>query len=140
MNPKDLMAFSLTLIVLIMSSYFTFIEFSHIVFALDKCKNHSAEINIESSNVDLEVGKGRLLKAILKNNGEVDDFQIIKDGPDWVVIKPEKTRLNINQTEEIFVYMSPDLGSEGKYKIKIMTKSSCVYLENEIIANVLRLV
>ncbi len=133
------MAFLLTLISLSMSSYFAFIEFSQLTAALDQCKNYSAEMKVDAKSMDLEIGKGKLVKAVLKNTGQVDEFQITKDGPDWVVIKPDKTKLGTNQTEEVFVYMSPIIGSEGKYNIKIITKSPCVYLQNEIIANVLKL-
>lgn len=137
MQPKSLMAFLLTSIALVMSSYFAFVEFSGLTMALDKCKNYSAEFDIELDDTDLKVGEGKLVKGLLKNTGNVDDFQIIKEGPDWVVMRPEKTRLDVNQTEEIFVYISPDLESKGKYNIKIITKSSCLYLENKLLVNVL---
>jgi len=92
------------------------------------CDGYFVEIKLESSNASLEAGKGKLIKGIIMNKGYEDEIKLYAKGPSWIVVKPEKIRLELNKTEEIFVYASPIY--KGEFVSKILAESYCQ--KNEI--------
>ena len=96
------------------------------------CQRFSVDLKPESYSTTLEIGKGKLIKVNITNNGFENEFKIGLKGAEWVVARPIKIRLSQNQSEDIFVYMSPAVGSEGNYTITVFAKSYCGMKEAEI--------
>ena len=96
------------------------------------CKNFSVDLKPESYSTLLDIGKGKLIKINITNNGFEDEFRIGFKGPNWVVTRPFKIRLDQGQSDDIFVYMSPTVGSEGDYTVIVFARSYCGIEQTEI--------
>ncbi|MFH8080808.1 MAG: hypothetical protein QXO84_02930 [Candidatus Aenigmatarchaeota archaeon] len=84
--------------------------------------NGFSEIILESKEIDVKLGEGKLVKGFLTNKGVEDEFKIQSDF-EWIVTKPEKLRLKENETGEIFVYVSPI--KKGEFLTNIKASSYC---------------
>lgn len=100
------------------------------------CDNFSSAIEMEIDELNVSVGKGKLVKGQLINYGIEDEYKISTKGPDWVVVKPDKLRLEKNQTGEIFTYISPPLGISDDFLISIITRSFCQEKEENILLHI----
>ncbi len=134
MKLKSLLAFLLTIFALILIfSTIVWVSLRYIRFSKkDYCTHFSVDLKPEESEVILEVGKGKLVKVNIKNMGFEDEFKIKTEGPDWVVVKPEKIRLESGESNDIFIYLSPGFGTEGKYDVVISASSYCGFEEETI--------
>jgi len=100
------------------------------------CKNFFLSLKIEENEINAEINKGKLVKAKAINYGFDDEYKIYSDGPQWVVVKPEKIKLESNQTGEIFVYLSPPPKSKGDYLFRLFLESFCQKKEDTILIHV----
>jgi len=137
MRKNSLVAFILTLLALVMIiGLVGFIGYRNLSEYLSRepeyCEQFSVDLKPESYSAELEVGKGKLIKVTITNNGFEDEFTIGVEGPKWVANRPVEVRLDQGESEEIFVYMSPDVGSEGDYTLIIFVESYCGREETEI--------
>jgi hypothetical protein len=132
----SLLAFSLTLFALILAIFIVTVKTKLIVIMESFCDKYSVSIKPETTEVDLEVGRGKLVKFGLKNNGPEDEFKISSDGPEWAVTRPEKIRLENNKTDDIFVYLSPDIGMTGDFAVDILVDSFCVHEKETLLTHV----
>ncbi|MEM5801546.1 MAG: hypothetical protein QW474_01875 [Candidatus Aenigmatarchaeota archaeon] len=87
------------------------------------CDGYFAVISLENNKVSTEIGQGKLIKGFIINKGFEDELKINVKGPEWVIVKPNRIRLYANQTEELFVYISPNL--KGNFTAKIQAESFC---------------
>ena len=96
------------------------------------CEHFSVDLTPESYSSILEIGQGKLIKVTIINNGFEDEFRIGVEGPKWVATRPFKMKLEQGQSQDIFVYISPTVGSEGNYTLTVFAKSYCGYVETDI--------
>jgi len=140
MKFNSFIAFVLTLTALLMVlgliAWVFVTNFSKILAKKDYCEHFMVELTPETYFINLEAGKGKLVKVNIKNLGFEDEFKILTDGPKWVTVRPNKIRLNQYESEDIFVYISPAIGSEGNYTVSVIAKSYCGISETKIIAKV----
>ena len=126
---RSLIAFFLTLTALIIIiSIFGWLLYNRIrrlAVKPEYCDEFLVELTPETYLIDAQVGRGKLLKVKIINHGFEDEFSISVDGPDWVALRPTKVRLNQGSIEEIFVYISPGIGSSGDYIATVRAKSYC---------------
>ncbi len=136
MKTNNMIAFFLTLIALVMIvglfGWLIITNLPRITRSPEYCKNFSVDLKPESYSTTLEIGQGKLIKVNITNNGFEDQFSIGVKGPEWVATRPLKLRLNQNESEDIFVYISPTVGSEGNYTVTVFAKSYCGVEEAEI--------
>lgn len=137
MKTSSLFAFVLTFLALVMIiGLLGYISYRNLSDYLSRepeyCEQFSLDLEPETYSAELEVGKGMLIKVEITNNGFEDEFRIGVEGPDWVATRPVKIRLDQGESEQIFVYMSPDIGSEGSYTLTVFAKSYCGREETEI--------
>ena len=128
MKIKSILAFLLTVLALVLivsTGVWVFARYYVKFSRKDYCTHFSVELEPEVDEVRLEVGKGKLVKVNITNMGFEDEFKIRVKGPEWVVVKPEKIRLESGESDDIFVYLSPSLGVEGKYDVVISANSYC---------------
>lgn len=92
-----------------------------IEFLVVKC--FDVDLSIEEKDFEIEMGRGKLIKAEVTNLGEEEDtFNVFSD-IDWVSIKPSTVTLKSNETKEIFIYYSPEFGMEGVYNTSLTVQS-----------------
>jgi len=136
MKTNSMLAFIFTLLALVMIiSLFGWIVYKNIPSINRRpeyCEHFSVDLKPETYSSILEVGQGKLIKVNVTNNGFEDEFRIGVEGPNWVVARPFKIKLEQGQSENIFIYISPTVGSEGNYTFTVFAKSYCGYVETEI--------
>jgi uncharacterized membrane protein len=102
------------------------VEYAELFFKRD-CEGYSLFLFADEDKIDTLVGKGELVKLRAINAGSFGDkYQVSLFGPEWAVIKPTSFSLRSEQAKTLFLYVSPDLGAEGKYEIDVTVKSECV--------------
>lgn len=93
-----------------------------ISFVVEKC--YGIDLTLEETEIDIESGKGRLVKGTVKNTGTLTDtFNIISDVI-WVAIRPEKVTLESEQEENVYAYYSPEFGVTGTQTVELTAKSA----------------
>jgi len=91
------------------------------------CDGYSLFLFPDEKKVDTEVGKGQLLKIRAINAGSFGDkYDVSLEGPEWTVVKPSTFELKAEESKTLFLYISPDVGNEGKYYLDLSVKSNCV--------------
>jgi len=91
------------------------------------CEGYSLFLFPDEKKLDTEVGRGKLLKIRAINAGSFGDrYEVSLKGPKWAVIKPNTFSLKSEESKTLFLYVSPDLGNEGKYYLDLTVKSKCV--------------
>lgn len=130
MRFNDFLAFLFTLIaVLIVISGFVLSMgefFAEKPVGID-CDDYSLLLFPDESKVDTVIGEGKLVKLWTVNAGNFgDNYKVSSVAPDWVVVKPSSFSLRSDESKRIYLYMSPGLGTEGKYNVEVTVKSDCV--------------
>jgi uncharacterized membrane protein len=136
MRSNEFFAFLLTLIALLM--VIGGLAYSTIGFnfgGLD-CGYFDVQVEPEFNNIELEKGKGDLVKVELTNIGVEDEYKLSIKEPDWSLVKPRKVRLEQGESEELFVYISPTFDASGEYDVTLNVKSYCVDEDFKIRVNV----
>ena len=91
------------------------------------CEGYSLFMFPDEKKLDTEVGKGQLLKIRVINAGSFGDkYDVFLNGPEWAVVKPSSFGLRAEESKTLFLYVSPDIGNEGKYYLDLTIKSNCV--------------
>jgi len=103
-------------------------------FNIENC--YGVDLQPETNTLEILVGTGKLLKAKISNTGIRQDTYTISSDINWVSIRPKTITLNGNETEDVFVYYSPEFGSIGEYKTKLIAESSKTRDEEEILIKV----
>ena len=103
------------------------IKFSGMLFYKPDCEGYSLILFADENKVDAVVGKGELIRLRAVNAGNYGDkYQVSLFGPGWAVVKPDSFTLRSEEVKSLFVYVSPDIGTEGKYDLDVTVKSNCV--------------
>jgi hypothetical protein len=127
MKFNSFLAFLLTLIAIITIVAGFAINFSDIFLYRKDCEGYSLLLFPDENKVDTVVGKGELVKLRAVNAGNFgDEYQVSLFGPEWAVVKPDSFTLRSEEAKTLFLYISPDLGTEGKYDLDVTIKSKCV--------------
>lgn len=135
-KTKTMFAYILTFSALFIALIaFTF-TLRELIFKESFCSNFSSQMKIEKDEINVEVGKGKLVKSELINYGFEDEYKISVKGVEWVVVKPNKLRLENNQTGEIFTYVSPPSEVSGDFLLSIIAESFCQKKEENLLVHV----
>lgn len=127
MKLNSFLAFLLTLIAIVTVVAGSAIKFSDMVFVKKDCEGYSLILFADENEVDAVVGKGELIRFRVVNAGSYGDkYRVSLLGPEWAVVKPDSFTLRSEEVKSLFVYVSPDLGMEGKYDLDVTVKSKCV--------------
>jgi len=127
MKLNSFLAFLLTLIAIITIVAGFAVRFSGVLFYERDCEGYSLILFADENKVDAVVGKGELIRLQAVNAGDYGDkYQVSLIGPEWAVVKPESFTLRSEEVKSLFVYVSPDLGTEGRYDLDVTVKSDCV--------------
>lgn len=127
MKLKSFLAFLFTLMAIIVLILGFAMELIGILpFRVD-CEGYSLLLFADEEKVDTVVGKGELVKIRAINAGNFGDrYRVYLSGPEWAVIKPDSFSLRAEEAKTLFLYVSPDLGAEGKYYVDVTVESKCV--------------
>ncbi len=126
MKFNSFLAFLFTLIAIVTIVAGVAITFSDVFFYRKDCKGYALLLFPDENEIDTLVGKGELVKIRAVNAGDFgDEYQVSLFGPEWSVVKPSSFTLKSEEAKTLFLYISPDLGSEGKYDLDVTVKSSC---------------
>lgn len=92
-----------------------------IKFIVSRC--YAVDLTVEKNYVQIESGKGKLIKGNVKNIGTMaDTFKIISDVI-WSAIRPEEVTLSPDESEDVYAYYSPEFGAKGTYPVKLTARS-----------------
>ncbi len=93
-----------------------------ITFVVEKC--YGVELTLEKNEIEIESGKGMLVKGTIKNTGTLTDtFDIISDVI-WAAIRPGKITLESEQEENVYAYYSPEFGVTGTQTAELTARSA----------------
>jgi len=140
MKFKSFLAFLLTLIAVIIVVYGFTTRFSGDFIPLpEDCEGYSIFLFLDEDKIDTEVGKGKLTRLRVINAGSFGDkYEVSLTGPEWAIVKPDSFSLNSEESKSLFLYISPDIGTEGKYDLEVTVKSNCVTESETIEVGVLK--
>ncbi|MEM5793260.1 MAG: hypothetical protein QXY45_02785 [Candidatus Aenigmatarchaeota archaeon] len=128
-KANSIIAFSLTLIALLLVlgliGWLLFEKIQDLRKGTKYCDQFLVELRPEVYSIEADIGRGRLVKVEILNQGFEDEFKISVDGPSWVIARPTKVRLDQGEKSEIFIYISPGVGARGEYTVSIYAKSYC---------------
>ena len=86
-------------------------------------KCYAVSMSVEETSLNIDVGKGKLIKATVTNDGtKTDTFEITSD-VDWVSIKPTSVTLDSGESKDVYIYYSPEFGTTGTYETTLTVKS-----------------
>jgi len=92
-----------------------------IKFTVREC--YAVDLSVEETDFEIESGKGKLVKGIVRNLGLMaDTFKVISDVV-WVSIRPEEVSLSSNESEDVYAYYSPEYGASGTHVTNLTAKS-----------------
>jgi hypothetical protein len=128
MKANSFLAFLFTVIAILLIIFSLGMSFSNLLPPVRKtCDGYSLFLFPDEDKVDTEVGKGQLLKIRAINAGSFGDkYDVLLNGPEWAIVKPNSFGLRAEESKTIFLYISPDIGNDGKYYLDLTVKSECV--------------
>ncbi|MDI6825873.1 MAG: hypothetical protein QMD36_01610 [Candidatus Aenigmarchaeota archaeon] len=127
MKFNSFLAFLFTIIAILIIIFGFAISLSDLFPIRMNCEGYSLFLFPDEKKLDTEVGKGQLLKIRAINAGSFGDrYEVSLKGPEWTAIKPTTFSLKSEESKTLFLYVSPDLGNEGKYYLDVEVKSKCV--------------
>lgn len=139
MKFRSFLAFLLTFLALIMaaSGIVWYIFYYFVVKPF--CLPFAVSITPETDYVKMGTSKGKLINILIENVGAVkDEYSMRVNGPEWIVIRPEKLTLRPGEASNVYLYVSPAFGVSGKYKIVVSAVSNCVHESKIIEAEILK--
>jgi len=139
MKPNSLLAFLFTLIAILVIIIGVGINF---LFSLQpstqNCDGYDLFLFPDSNKLDTVIGQGQILKIRAINAGSFGDkYNVILKGPEWAVVKPTLFGLRAEESKTLFLYVSPNVGNEGKYTLDLTVKSNCISQSTTIEVGVL---
>ena len=127
MKFNSFLALLFTIIAILVIIVGVGISYLNLTPEIKNCDGYSLFLFPDETKVDTEVGKGELLKIRAINAGSFGDkYDVVLDGPAWAVVKPSTFGLKAEESKTLFLYISPDVGNEGKYYLDLTVKSNCV--------------
>lgn len=105
-----------------------------ITFVVEKC--YGVDLMLEETEIEIESGKGSLLKGTVKNTGTLTSTFDIISNVVWSVIKPDKITLESEEEKEVYAYYSPEYGMEGTQTVELTAKSTKVEDTEELMIEV----
>jgi hypothetical protein len=128
MKANSFLAFLFTVIALLLIVFGLGMSYSNLLQPIrTSCDGYSLFLFPDEDKVDTEVGKGQLLKIRAINAGSFGDkYDVLLNGPEWAIVKPNSFGLRAEESKTLFLYISPDIGNEGKYYLDLTVKSECV--------------
>ena len=127
MKLNSFLAFLLTLIAIIVVVGGFAVKFYGLFYYREDCEGYSLILFADEKKVDAVVGKGELIRLRAVNAGDFGDkYEVSLFGPEWAIIKPTSFTLRSEEVKSLFLYISPDIGMEGKYDLDVTVKSQCV--------------
>jgi hypothetical protein len=127
MKFNSFLALLFTIIAILIVIFGFAMSFSELYPIRMNCEGYSLFLFPDEKKLDTEVGVGKLLKIRAINAGSFGDkYEVSLKGPEWAVIKPNTFSLKSEEAKTLFLYVSPDLGNEGKYYLDLTVKSKCV--------------
>ncbi len=127
MKPNSFLSLLFTVIAILVIIFGFGISYSNLTPEKRSCDGYSLFLFPDENKVDTEVGKGQLLKIRVVNAGNFGDkYDVLLKGPEWTVVKPSTFGLKAEESKTLFLYISPDIGNEGKYYLDMTVKSNCV--------------
>jgi len=103
-------------------------------FIVEKC--FGVDLKLDVDDMTIKSGTGKLTKPSVKNVGTRPNTFDIEASATWVAIRPDKLTLSPNESQNIFVYYSPEYGSSGEYDIQLTAKAENAVDEEIIRVNV----
>jgi uncharacterized membrane protein len=86
-------------------------------------KYYAVSMSTEETSLNIDAGKGKLIKTTVTNDGtKADTFEITSD-VDWVSIKPASVTLDSGESKDAYIYYSPEFGTAGTYETTLTVKS-----------------
>jgi len=99
-------------------------------FVVTKC--YGVDLTVEENEIQIESGKGKLVKGKVTNTGLLaDTFKIISDVI-WSAVRPEQVNLTSNESQDIYAYYSPEYGASGTYYANLTAKSDNSQVTQEL--------
>ncbi len=103
-------------------------------FVAQSC--YDVDVQVESNEITIVSGKGKLLTAKVLNKGSLpDNYELTIDVP-WVSIRPQNLTLEGNESGILFAYYSPEFGAKGKFDTRLAAKSERSQDEEMVSVNV----
>jgi len=92
-----------------------------IKFIVVRC--YGVDLSVEETEFEIQMGRGKLIKARATNTGtKADSFDIVSD-IGWVSVKPSSVELTPNESKFVYVYYSPEFGLKGSFNTTLTAKS-----------------
>lgn len=108
----------------------------------DEC--YKTELSSKEDKISVEIEKSKTIFLLLKNNG-LDEarykIELEGNGAKFAMINPEEIKLKPNESETLYLYISPPLFIELKeYNISVIAEeaNSKIKTEKKIIVNILK--
>jgi hypothetical protein len=90
-------------------------------FVVERCYGVDLELDVEE--LTIQAGTGELTNPSVRNTGTRTDTFDITASAIWVAIRPLNVTLLPNETQEVFVYYSPEFGSAGEFDVELTAES-----------------
>ncbi|MBD3155203.1 MAG: hypothetical protein GF368_00930 [Candidatus Aenigmarchaeota archaeon] len=103
-------------------------------FIVERC--YGVDLELDTDELTIESGKGRLTNPSVKNTGTRADTFGITSSAIWIAIRPLNVTLLPNETQEIFVYYSPEFGSVGEFDVELLVESEYALDRETVTVNV----
>lgn len=89
---------------------------------VEKC--YGVSLELDTAEIIVQQGTGKLTKPTVKNTGSRADIYDIKAEEKWVAIRPIQLSLGSNESQNVYVYYSPEYGAAGTYEVQIKVVSN----------------
>ena len=86
------------------------------------CNYYNSNFALETNQVKSRVGYGTLIKGNITNIGGEDEYKV-DASVSWIVVRPSKFRLGINESVDLYIYISPV--STGNFETYLKAHSFC---------------
>ncbi len=88
-----------------------------IKFIVEKCFGVDLELDVDE--LTIQAGTGKLTRPSVKNIGTRPNTFDIEASANWVAIRPKQLTLSPNETQNVYVYYSPEYGSSGEFDVEL---------------------
>ena len=103
-------------------------------FIVEKCFGVDLELDVDE--LTIQSGTGRLTKPLVKNIGTRPSTYDVEVSANWAAVRPPQLTLLPNETQNIFVYYSPEYGLLGEYEVQVSVESDYAYDSETVKVNV----
>ncbi len=89
----------------------------------DVVRCYGVDVSLEEKEIEIEEGRGKLVKIKLTNIGTKNDTFTVSSDVDWVSIKPSVVSLASNESTYVYAYYSPAYGMLGTFNVSVTASS-----------------